>query len=119
MNKIPNRKQRREVMKHQGILGIIGKLSYTKRAEIRQGQRGREIHTANVDAADKAVYASLEAKEIIMMQTWSNAGYNDAEVALLREAWQIDAVGNASREDKKHKKALLRQAMASRIAREA
>lgn len=119
MNKIPNRKQRREVMKHQGILGAIGKLSYTKRAEIRhaQLQKGREIHTANVDAADRAIYATLEAKEIAMMQTWKEAGHNDTEIEMLREAWHIDVARVATREDKGHKKVLLNSVRESRLNR--
>lgn len=108
-------------MKYQGVLGIIGKLSYTKRAEIRhaQLQKGREIHAANVDAADRAIYATLEAKEIDMMQTWKEVGYNDAEVEMLREAWHIDAAGGANREDKRHKKSLLNSVKESRLIRSA
>ena len=119
MNKIPNRKQRREVMKYQGVLGLIGKLSYSKRAEIRQGQlqKGKEIHAANVDAADREMYTRLEAKEVKMMQTWREIGYNEAEIETLREAWHIDAVGGASREDKKHRQSLLKGASESRLSR--
>lgn len=108
-------------MKYQGVLGIIGKLSYAKKAEIRhaQLQKGREIHAANVDAADRAIYATLEAKEIDMMQTWKEVGYNDAEVEMLREAWHIDAAGGANREDKRHKKSLLNSVKESRLIRSA
>jgi hypothetical protein len=112
MNRIANRKQRREAMKGQGILGMIGELSYTKRAEIRQANlaRGREAHAAMTDHVDKDRWARLESKEIEMMKTWKEIGYNDEEISLLREAWSINVVGGASREDIKKSADLVKSA---------
>jgi hypothetical protein len=112
MNRIANRKQRREAMKGQGILRMIGQLSYTKRAEIRQANlaRGREAHTAMTDHVDKDRWARLESKEIEMMKTWKEIGYNDEEISLLREAWSINVVGGASREDIKKSADLVKSA---------
>jgi hypothetical protein len=112
MNRIANRTQRREAMKGQGILGMIGKLSYTKRAEIRQSNlaRGREAHAATTDHVDKDSWARLESKEIEMMKTWKEIGYNDEEISLLREAWSINVVGGASREDIKKRADLVKSA---------
>jgi len=115
MNRIANRKQRREAMKSQGILGMIGELSYTKRAEIRQANlaRGREAHAVMTDQVDKARWARLEAKEIEMMKTWREVGYSDEEITMLREAWSIDVAGGASREDLKKSAALVKSAQES------
>jgi len=115
MNGIPNRKQRREAMKYQGALRMISSAPYKKKAEIRQGQlaRGRDMHAANVDYVDRERFARLEVKEAAMMKTWQDLGYNDAEVEMLREAWGIDAVGKATREDVRKKSALIEKARKS------
>ena len=120
-SRMPSRRQRRDVMRYQGILGIINKLSYVKRAEIRQSNlaKGREIHAANVDAADKAKYGVLEDRQIKMTETWKGIGYNDEEIEMLKEAWSITAVGGATREDKKEKRELLKKAKASMLQRRA
>lgn len=120
-SRMPNRRHRRDVMRYQGILGIINKLSYAKRAEIRQSNlaKGREIHAANVDAADKAKYEVLEDRQIKMIETWKGIGYNDEEIEMLKEAWSITAVGGATREDKKEKRELLKKAKASMLQRRA
>ena len=115
MNRIANRKQRREAMKSQGILRMIGKLSYAKRAEIRQANlaRGREAHAVMADQVDKVRWAHLEAKEIKMMKTWREVGYSDEEITMLREAWSINVVGGASREDLKKSAVLVKSAQES------
>jgi len=112
MNGIPNRKQRREAMKYQGALKMISGASYKKKAEIRQSQlaRGRDMHTANIDYVDRERFARLEVKEAAMMKTWRDLGYNDTEVEMLREAWSIDVVGGATREDIKKRSALIKSA---------
>lgn len=118
-SRMPSRRQRRDVMRYQGILGIINKLSHSKRAEIRQSNlaRGRELHAANTDAADKAKYQMLEEKQISMVETWKGIGYSDEEIEMLKEAWSIAAVGGATREDKKERRELLRKAKASMLQR--
>ena len=108
-------------MRYQGILGIINKLSYQKKAEIRQSNlaKGREIHVANTDAADKDKYQMLEEKQISMVETWKSIGYNDEEIEMLKEAWSITAVGGATRKDKNEKRELLKKAKASMLQRRA
>lgn len=120
-SRMPNRRQRRDVMRYQGILGIINKLSYQKKAEIRQSNlaKGREIHVANTDAADKDKYQMLEEKQISMVETWKSIGYNDEEIEMLKEAWSITAVGGATRKDKNEKRELLKKAKASMLQRRA
>ena len=108
-------------MRYQGILGIINKLSYEKRAEIRQSNlaKGREIHAANMDAIDKAKYEVLEDRQIKMTETWKGIGYSDEEIEMLKEAWSIAAVGGATRGDKEERKELLMKAKASMLQRKA
>ncbi len=99
-------------MKYQGALKMISGASYKKKAEIRQSQlaRGRDMHAANVDNVDRERFARLEVKEAAMMKTWRDLGYNDTEVEMLREAWSIDVVGGATREDIKKRSALIKSA---------
>jgi len=108
-------------MRYQGILGIINKLSYAKRAEIRQSNlaKGKEIHAANMDAVDKTKYEVLEDRQIKMTETWKGIGYNDEEIEMLKEAWSITAVGKATRADKKERRELLKKAKASMLQRRA
>ena len=56
---IPNRSQRRMAMKHQGILKMKSKLSLKDWSEIckQTREKGNEIHEANVEAAEKSIYA--------------------------------------------------------------
>ena len=62
---IPNRQQRRLGMKHQGLLKMKSKLSFKQWLDIckQTREKGKEIHEANVEAADKAIYAKYEEIE--------------------------------------------------------
>ncbi len=116
-NRIPNRKQRRNVMKYQGILGVIGKLSLEKRSEIRESNRikGKEIHATNVDAYDQyrsEQFEIIEGKKII---AWKAMGYNDKEIEMLREANAILIVKDKKmwHADKKEARLLMKKARES------
>ena len=86
---IPNRKQRRLGMKHQGFLKQKSKLPFKQWLEICREIRdkGKEIHQANVDAAEKTIYACLERTENNKIAEWKTEGYTTKEIEKLREAY--------------------------------
>ena len=86
---IPNRRQRRAAMKHQGILKMKSKLSFKEWLEIckQTREKGQEIHEANVEAADKSIYAKYEQIENNKISEWKEEGYTKKEIEELREAY--------------------------------
>jgi len=86
---IPNRSQRRMAMKHQGILKMKSKLSFKEWLEIckQTREKGKEIHEANIEAADKAIYAVYEKIENSQIANWKDEGYTKKEIEELREAY--------------------------------
>ncbi len=95
---IPNRRQRRAAMKHQGILKMKSKLSLKQWSEFckQTREKGKEIHAANVEAAEKSIYASLEAAELIHINRWKEEGYTDKEIEKLREAYSLIMIRDKS-----------------------
>jgi len=85
---MPNRRQRRAALKHQGYLKQKSKLSFKDWLSICRDfqKRGREIHEANVEAADKAIYAKYEEIENNKIAAWKEEGYTKKEIEELREA---------------------------------
>jgi hypothetical protein len=95
---IPNRRQRRAAMKHQGILKMKSKLSFKEWLEIckQTREKGKEIHEANVEAAEKSIYAALESAEAIHISRWKEEGYTDKEIEKLREAYSLIMIKDKS-----------------------
>jgi|TARA_R110001583_G_scaffold46526_1_gene145860 hypothetical protein len=95
---IPNRSQRRMAMKHQGILKMKSKLSLKDWMEVckQTREKGKEIHEANVEAAEKSTYATLEAAENIHISRWKEEGYTDKEIEKLREAYSLIMIKDKS-----------------------
>ena len=95
---IPNRRQRRAAMKHQGILKIKSKLPLKDWLEVckKTREKGNEIHTANVDRADKMLSAKLEEFESAKISQWKEEGYNSKEIEQLREVFAIMMVKDKS-----------------------
>ena len=95
---IPNRRQRRAAMKNQGILKMKGKLSFKEWLEIckQTREKGKEIHEANVEAAEKSIYAKLEEVENVKIANWKEEGYTDKEIEKLREAYSLIMVKDKS-----------------------
>jgi len=89
--KMPNRNQRRKAMKFQGFLKQKSKLPLTEWSKLcrETAKHGKEIHAANLDAADKAHYAKLEEKENIKIAKWKTEGYTDKDIEQLREAYSL------------------------------
>ncbi len=86
---MPNRKQRRAGLKYQGYLKQKSKLSFKDWCNVVKDfqERGKEIHAANVEAADKAIYAKYEAIENQKISVWKEEGYTEKEIEKLREAY--------------------------------
>jgi len=86
---MPNRQQRRAAMKHQGILKMKSKLSFKEWLEIckQTREKGQEIHEANVEAADKSIYAKYEQIENNKISEWKEEGYTKKEIEELREGY--------------------------------
>ena len=86
---MPNRRQRRAAMKHQGLLKMKSKLSFKEWLEIckQTREKGKEIHEANIEAADKAIYAVYEKIENSQIANWKEEGYTKDEIEKLREAY--------------------------------
>jgi|TARA_R110001599_G_scaffold35652_2_gene112464 hypothetical protein len=86
---MPNRSQRRLAMKYQGILKMKGKLPLNEWSEVckQTREKGKEIHEANVEAADKSIYAKYEEIENKKISQWKEEGYTKKEIEELREAY--------------------------------
>jgi len=110
---IPNRKQRRLAMHHQGLLKQKANLSltdwYTLCKEIRRN--GNEIHQANVERSENVAFARLEEIESKKIANWKEEGYNDKEIVKLREAFSIMSIkDNATwHKDKKIARNLIKE----------
>lgn len=88
MNRIPTRRERRSAMKYQGVLKMKSKLPFAKWLEFTRAtiNQGREIFTANSEAAEKSIGEQLEQKEVKMIEDWKERGYTADEIEKLREA---------------------------------
>jgi|TARA_R100001509_G_scaffold41189_1_gene22039 hypothetical protein len=88
MQNIPNRRERRAAMKYQGMLKAKSKLPFKEWMKMTSEtlKAGKEIHAANMDAADKSITQQLEDREAKLMEGWKEQGYNKEEIEKLREA---------------------------------
>jgi hypothetical protein len=104
---IPNRRQRRAAMKYQGILKMKGKLPFKEWLEIckQTREKGKEIHEANVEAAEKSIYAKLEQVENNKIAYWKEEGYTDKEIDKLRDALALITIKDKSTWHKDKKEA--------------
>ena len=111
-----NRRQRRYMMKQNGMLKYLSKLSFfhPTRAAIRQQniENGRKIQEARRDAIEKARAERLEAILNSMKHTWANIGYNENEISMLEEAWAMTAIKDKEtyQADKKQARKLMKEA---------
>jgi len=118
-----NRRQRRSMLKQQGVLKYLGKLNFL--GEVRSKFRaqnienGRKLHQQNLDAQDKTTAVFLEAKLESMKETWTEQGYNSKEIVMLEEAWSLTVIKDKEtyRADKKRARALSKEANSSLLAR--
>lgn len=109
------RRQRRLMLRQQRVLRYLSR--YAPMSELRTNFRlqnlenGRMIHQRNVDANEKRQHAALEARLESLKATWESIGYNSSEIEKLEEAWSLSVIKNKEtrKEDKKARKALLRE----------
>ena len=114
-----NRRQRRNMMRQQGVLRYLSKLNFL--GEVRSNFRaqnlvnGRKLHQQNLDANDKVNHSMLEAKLEVMKETWKSIGYNKSEINKLEEAWSLSVVKDKEsiKEDKLMIKKLQREVQES------
>lgn len=118
------RKQRRYMMKQQGVLRYISKLNFlgeTRSAIRRENQEnGRKLHQQHLDLQEKLNAERLEAKLEGLKETWKEVGYNAKEMEMLEEAWAIGVVRDKDsnrKEDKKKIKQLHRSVQESFASR--
>ena len=124
---IPNRRQRRAMLKQQGILRHLSKLPFL--GETRTNFRaknletGKQIHNNLIERIEQA---NAERLEIILegytneegervpglKDNWKEQGYNQKEIEMLEEAWALTTIKDKEtyREDKKKAKSLRKEA---------
>jgi hypothetical protein len=130
-----NRHQRRHMMRQQGILKYLSKLPYLgevrSKIRLQNLEQGRKIHQQNVDANDARNAARLEqilegytnqdgVKVPGLKDNWKEQGYNNKEIDMLEEAWSLSVIKDKEtyQADKKKRRALQKEAKASRDARQ-
>jgi|TARA_R110002074_G_scaffold67375_1_gene158678 hypothetical protein len=120
---IPNRRQRRAMLKQQGVLKYLNRLPYFH--ETRNNFRanniatGKQIHQNFVDKMEKANEERLEGILKNKKIEWNAQGWDSKEIELLEEAWALSAIKDKEtyREDKKKAKSLRKEAEALRASR--
>ena len=123
MNNTPNRRERRAMYKQAGFLKAKNMFGYgspqTNALYEKTREDGKKIHEQNENAFRDAVEHQLQIKLDRQKETWSETGYNEAEIALLEESWILMASKNKDsyREDKKRSKELIKQVSQLRLAR--
>ena len=118
-----NRRQRRHMLKQQGVLRYLSNMNFL--GEVRSNFRkqnienGRKLHRQNLDANDKVNHAMLEARLEDMKTTWKSIGYNKSEINKLEEAWSLSVVKDkeSMKEDKKAIKKLRKEVKESFLSR--
>jgi hypothetical protein len=123
MNNAPNRRERRNMYKNAGMLKAkeqLGTSSPEKKEWYKKmREEGERIHEMNTRNAQDQIENQLQIILDRQKETWTELGYNEAEIALLEESWTLMAVKDKEtyREDKKKSKELSKQANQLRLAR--
>ena len=118
MTKIPTRRERRAAMKYQGVLKMKSKLPFSKWLEFTREsiKNGNQIFTDNQEAVDRSISEQLEAKELVMIEGWKEAGHTAEEIEKLREAYAALTIRDLStwHTDKKVARNLIKEVNKSR-----
>lgn len=114
MNTMPKRKDRRSIMKFQGLFKKKNKKTFKEWLSFTQDniKNGVELFNTNRDAVEKSVNEQLEKKELAMIKFWQDSGYSESEIEKLRESYAMSTVkfDATQREDSKAAKTLNKQA---------
>lgn len=122
-------------MKQRGILKYISKLPFLgeTRSRIRQEniENGRKLHQMHLDRIEQANaerlerilegYTNEEGEKVPgLKDNWKEQGYNQKEIDMLEEAWSLSVIKDKEtyQADKKKRRALQKEAKASRDARQ-
>lgn len=123
------------MMKQRGILKYISKLPFLgeTRTRIRQEniENGRKLHQMHLDRIEQANaerlerilegYTNEEGEKVPgLKNNWKEQGYNQKEIDMLEEAWALSVIKDKEtyQADKKKRRALQKEAKASRDARQ-
>lgn len=114
MNTMPKRKDRRSIMKFQGLFKKKNKKTFKEWLSFTQDniKNGVELFNTNRDAVEKSVNEQLEKKELAMIKFWQDSGYSESEIEKLRESYAMSTVkfDATQREDSKAARTLNKQA---------
>mgnify|MGYP006220716629 FL=1 len=118
-----SRRQRRENYRRAGFLKI--KNGYNPMGEImrnwyaRTAEEGRVLHEAQTKMVQEQIEEALQIRLNKSKETWTEMGYNEAEVAMLEEAFALRVI--KTREtltaDRKKAKQLEKEAFKLKTAR--
>ena len=127
------RRQRRWMQKQQGLTRYIQKLPLADRLKLQQQniENGRKLHQQHLDLQEKRNHERLERilegytnedgdKVPGLKDNWAAQGYNQKEIDMLEEAWSLSVIKDKTtyQADKKKRRALQKEAKASRDARQ-
>lgn len=132
-----SRRQRRSDLRRANFLKIKNMYSRFSPQAIAWYKKMQEDGKAAQEAHDKRTMDQIEEQLELRLKgnydaetgkgfyglrnTWADMGYNEAEIALLEEAWTLTAVKDADpvqfRADKKQSRKLMKEAQESRAAR--
>ena len=114
-----SRRQRRAQFRAMGYLKIKNMYNRFSGPGIawynKMQEAGKEAHEANVRRNLDATENALQSKANDLKKTWAAIGYNDAEIAMLEEAFFTLTIKNpeSRREDKKTARKLMKEARES------
>ena len=121
-----SRRQRRFELRRANFLKIKNMYSRFSPQAIawysKMQEDGKAAHEAQERRTMDQIEEQLEAKLKNLRETWSSMGYNEAEVAMLEEAWTLTAIKDSDRvqfrADKKKSRQLMKEAKESLVARQ-
>ena len=120
-----SRRQRRFELRRANFLKIKNMYSrFSPQAMAwyaKMQEDGKAMHDAHERRTMDQIEEQLEAKLKNLKENWTSMGYNEAEVAMLEEAWTLTAIKDSDRvqlrADKKKSRQLMKEAQQSLAAR--
>ena len=118
-----SRRNRRAQMKAAGMLKVKNSYSYFSGPRQAWYKKTREDGNDAFEAQQKRVNDSIEEQLELSLasakETWTEIGYNDAEIEMLAEAFGLlnVKVKDSLREDRKEARRLMKEAKASLLSR--
>lgn len=118
-----SRRQRREMYRRAGFLRIkndynpLGPVMANWYAKTRE--EGKQIHEAHTRMVETQIEEKLQTVLNKSKETWTELGYNDAEIKMLEEAFSLRNVKNRETftADRKQAKSLEKEAYKLKLSR--